>query len=68
LSEQLSSFPILQHHIYNNVEVQAEYIKRILCSTAANMTAIFDIKSYKTIHESFETSKETGNEVFGSPY
>ena len=47
LSEQLSTFPILQHHIYNNVEVQAEYIKRILCSTAVNMTAIFDIKSYK---------------------
>ena len=47
LSEQLSTFTILRHHIYNNAEVQAGYIKHILVSHTVDITATFDIKSYK---------------------
>jgi tetratricopeptide (TPR) repeat protein len=51
LSEQLYTFPILQHHIYSNTEVKAEYIKRILCSVPASATGQYDIKSYhKAVH------------------
>jgi hypothetical protein len=71
-TEQFYAFPVLQHHIYSNAEVQAEYIKRILCSLTVTLERIFDMQSYnsifKTINESSETSHETGNEVFGSPY
>ena len=46
LSEQLYTFPVLQHHIYSNAEVKAEYIKRILCSLAGRFHRSYDIKSY----------------------
>ena len=46
LSEQLYTFPVLQHHIYSNVEVKAEYIERILCFRAGSFTGTVDIKSY----------------------
>ena len=49
LSEQLSTFTILRHHIYDNAEVQAGNIKRILVSRTVNTAAIFDIKSYKKV-------------------
>ena len=49
LSEQLSTFTILRHHIYNNAEVQAGYIKHILFSQTVNTAAILDIKSYKKV-------------------
>jgi hypothetical protein len=51
LSEQLYTFPVLQHHIYSNAEVKAEYIKRILCPVPASATGQYDIKSYhKAVH------------------
>jgi tetratricopeptide (TPR) repeat protein len=51
LSEQLSMFTILQHHIYNNTEVQAGYIKRILCSQTVIFDMEFDMQSYrKALH------------------
>lgn len=38
-------------HVYSNAEVQAEYIKHILYSTACNAAGKFDIKSYhKAVH------------------
>jgi len=49
LSEQLSTLTILRHHIYNNAEVQAGYIKRILCSTDVNLTTVFDIQAYNKV-------------------
>ena len=49
LSEQLYTFPVLQHHIYSNAEVQAGYIKRILCSNAVNMETMYDEISYKKV-------------------
>jgi hypothetical protein len=53
LSEQLYTFPVLQHHIYSNAEVKAEYIKRILCSLAGKFLGVFDIKSYhKAVRQS----------------
>jgi tetratricopeptide (TPR) repeat protein len=51
LSEQLYTFPVLQHHIYSNAEVKAEYIKHILYSFAARFIGPYDIKSYhKAVH------------------
>jgi tetratricopeptide (TPR) repeat protein len=51
LSEQLSMFTILQHHIYNNAEVQAGYIKRILCSRTVTLDRLVDMQSYrKALH------------------
>ena len=51
LSEQLSTFTILHHHIYNNAEVQAGYIKRILCSLTVSFERLFDMQSYrKALH------------------
>jgi tetratricopeptide (TPR) repeat protein len=51
LSEQLSMFTILQHHIYNNTEVQAAYIKCMLCSRTVTLDRILDIQSYrKALH------------------
>jgi hypothetical protein len=51
LSEQLYTFTILRHHIYNNAEVQAAYIKHILCSTAVTMPVSVYVKSYnKAVH------------------
>jgi tetratricopeptide (TPR) repeat protein len=51
LSEQLYSFPVLQHHIYSNAEVKAEYIKHILCSLSVIGAARFHLKSYrKAVH------------------
>ena len=49
LSEQLSTFTILRHQIYNNAEVQTGYIKRILCSNAVNMETMYDEISYKKV-------------------
>jgi tetratricopeptide (TPR) repeat protein len=46
LSEQLYTFPVLQHHMYSNAEVKAEYIKRIICSLAPHYEGIYHIKSY----------------------
>ena len=51
LSEQLYTFPVLQHRIYSNAEVKAEYIKRILCSRAVISVTGFNLKSYhKAVH------------------
>jgi hypothetical protein len=51
LSEQFYAFPVLQHHIYSNAEVQTEYIKRILCSLTVTLERIFDMQSYrKALH------------------
>ena len=47
LSEHFSTFPLLLYRIYNNAEVQAGYIKRILCSTSVHTAAAFDKSSYK---------------------
>jgi tetratricopeptide (TPR) repeat protein len=46
LSEQLYTFPVLQHHIYSNAEVHVEYIKRILCVLAVINTTGFHLNSY----------------------
>jgi tetratricopeptide (TPR) repeat protein len=44
-------FTILQHHIYNNTEVQAAYIKHILCPRNVTFDIIFDMQSYrKAVH------------------
>ena len=52
LSEQFYTFPVLQHHIYSNVEVKAEYIKRIL-PFASMIEGEFEIKSYhKAVRQS----------------
>ena len=51
LSEQLYTFPVLQHHIYSNAEVKAEYIKHILCSRSVISKPILNFKSYhKAVH------------------
>ena len=51
LSEQFYTFPVLQHHIYSNAEVQAGYIKRILCSRTGIKAGGFHLQSYhKTVH------------------
>jgi tetratricopeptide (TPR) repeat protein len=51
LSEQFYSFPVLQHRIYSNVEVKAEYIKHILCSSTISNATGFHLKSYhKAVH------------------
>ena len=53
LSEQFYTFPVLQHHIYSNVEVKAEYIKRILYSCTGKFLRRFEIKSYhKAVRQS----------------
>ena len=53
LSEQLYTFPVLQHHIYSNAEVKAGYIARILCFVDVRFTGEFDIKSYhKAVRQS----------------
>jgi hypothetical protein len=49
LSEQLSTFTILRHQIYSNAEVQAGYIKRILCLNAVNMETMYDEISHKKV-------------------
>ena len=51
LSEQLSTFTILRHHIYNNSEIQAVYIKQILCSKVVDIITTDNGISYiKAVH------------------
>ena len=57
LSEQLSTFEILRHHIYNNAEVQAGYIKRILCYNVVIMDTMYDELSYKKAVRFFRQSQ-----------
>jgi len=51
LSEQLSTFTILRHHIYNNAEIQAGYIRHILCSSAVEKGIMdYEISFIKAVH------------------
>ena len=45
----MSTLTILRHHIYENAEIQAAYIKPILCSNVVNIEAKCDIKSYSIL-------------------